>query len=137
MCISGSTIEGIAGEKAGIIKKGKPVVIGKLPDEARKVILKKATKEGSEFHDSWKNVSGKIIERNDRGFKFSLGESKVKRATFPEIGDFQLINIKTAYSALKIYCDKVGGVPFESEIFLTSMKNISRNSQLHGRFELV
>ncbi|MBK6875498.1 MAG: bifunctional folylpolyglutamate synthase/dihydrofolate synthase [Ignavibacteria bacterium] len=131
----GNTIEGIAGEKAGIIKKGKPVVIGKLPNEARKVILEKAIKEGSEFKDSWKNVSGKILERSDRGFKFSLGENKVKY-TFPEIGDFQLINIKTAYSVLKIFCEKQG-VPFESEIFIRSLKNISRNSQLHGRFELV
>ncbi len=131
----GNTIEGIAGEKAGIIKKGKPVVIGKLPSEARKVILEKAIKEGSEFKDSWKNVSGKILERSDRGFKFSLGENKVKY-TFPEIGDFQLINIKTAYSVLKIFCEKQE-VPFESEIFIRALKNISRNSQLHGRFELV
>lgn len=131
----GNTIEGIAGEKAGIIKRGKPVVIGKLPNEARKVILEKAIKEDSDFHDSWKNMRGEILERSDRGFKFSLGESKVKYI-FPEIGDFQLINIKTAYSALKIYCEKQG-IPLESEIFSRSLKNISQNSLLHGRFELV
>ncbi len=36
--ILGDTIEKIAGEKAGIIKANRPVVIGLLPDEAEKVI---------------------------------------------------------------------------------------------------
>lgn len=36
--ILGNKIEDIAGEKGGIIKAGKPVVIGKLPREARKTI---------------------------------------------------------------------------------------------------
>ncbi len=38
----GKTIKKIAFEKAGIIKRGKPVVIGKVSEEAKEVILKRA-----------------------------------------------------------------------------------------------
>lgn len=43
----GDTIELIAAEKAGIIKPGKPVVIGRLPAEAEAVVRKVATERGA------------------------------------------------------------------------------------------
>ncbi|MDP2036679.1 MAG: folylpolyglutamate synthase/dihydrofolate synthase family protein [Ignavibacteria bacterium] len=46
----GDTLEKVAFEKAGIIKKGKPVFIGKLPDEAEKVIAQKAVETGSQVY---------------------------------------------------------------------------------------
>ncbi len=45
----GSTLEAIAGEKAGIIKRGVPVVIGQLPPEAEKVVRERAELMGSSF----------------------------------------------------------------------------------------
>jgi dihydrofolate synthase / folylpolyglutamate synthase len=45
--ILGNTIDKIAAEKAGIIKPGRPVVTGKLPDEALNVISDIARKKGS------------------------------------------------------------------------------------------
>ena len=45
----GSTIEEIAWHKAGIIKKGKPVAIGNLPEKAEKVISTIAEKISSEI----------------------------------------------------------------------------------------
>ncbi|MHA6259338.1 bifunctional folylpolyglutamate synthase/dihydrofolate synthase [Sporosarcina sp. CAU 1771] len=43
----GSTIQEIAKEKAGIIKKDTPVVIGQLPEEALKIVKSKSNKEKS------------------------------------------------------------------------------------------
>ncbi len=43
----GDTLEKIAAEKAGIIKHGKPVVIGRLPPEAEAVIRRVATEQGA------------------------------------------------------------------------------------------
>jgi len=43
----GNTIEAIAGEKAGIIKQGKPLVLAKQCDEALKVFREKALKKNS------------------------------------------------------------------------------------------
>jgi len=46
----GNTIELIAAEKAGIIKAGKPVVIGRLPPEAEAVIRRVAAEQGAPVH---------------------------------------------------------------------------------------
>lgn len=43
----GDTHAKIAGEKAGIIKRGKPVVIGRLPDEAEEVVRRVADYQGA------------------------------------------------------------------------------------------
>ncbi|GAB4283390.1 MAG: folylpolyglutamate synthase/dihydrofolate synthase family protein [Opitutales bacterium] len=45
--ILGDTLEAIAGEKAGIIKQGKPIVIGQLPSEAKDVIERVAREKHS------------------------------------------------------------------------------------------
>jgi len=43
----GSTIAEIAGEKAGIIKAGRPLVMGRMPDAAREVIIARAGQLGA------------------------------------------------------------------------------------------
>jgi dihydrofolate synthase/folylpolyglutamate synthase len=45
----GDTLEKIASEKAGIIKPGKPVLIGKLPPEAETVVRRVATAQGCQI----------------------------------------------------------------------------------------
>ncbi len=46
----GNTIAEIAAEKAGIIKPGKPVVLGRVPPEAEAVIRRIAAEHGAEVH---------------------------------------------------------------------------------------
>jgi dihydrofolate synthase/folylpolyglutamate synthase len=46
----GNDIRTIAKEKAGIIKDGCPVVVGRMRPEAQSVILGQALKQGAEFH---------------------------------------------------------------------------------------
>ena len=45
----GNTLGEIAGEKAGIIKTGVPVVIGEMPDEASEVIINKCKELGCQY----------------------------------------------------------------------------------------
>ena len=45
----GNTLGKIAGEKAGIIKAGVPVVIGEMPDEASEVIINKCKELGCQY----------------------------------------------------------------------------------------
>ncbi|MBX7043926.1 MAG: bifunctional folylpolyglutamate synthase/dihydrofolate synthase [Ignavibacteria bacterium] len=129
----GSTIAGIAREKAGIIKKGKPVVTGKLPPEAMSVIKEKAEGQGSELSDSWRLIRGEIKERNEKGLKAVIGGGEY---FIPEIGDFQFINAKTALTALRIFC-RESSIDFDPAAFGTSLMKISQNSNLHGRFEII
>lgn len=48
----GDTLAKIAGEKAGIIKPGKPVLMGKLPPEAEAVVRRVAAERGCELYVS-------------------------------------------------------------------------------------
>jgi len=56
----GDTLEKIAAEKAGIIKPGRPVVIGRLPSEAEGVIRRVAGERGAPVH-SVREVFGEEI----------------------------------------------------------------------------
>jgi dihydrofolate synthase/folylpolyglutamate synthase len=129
----GSTIPGIAKEKAGIIKSGRPVVIGKLSSEAKKVTVQKAKSENSKLYDSWRRIKGSIVSRSESGLTVLLDG---KKYFIPEVGDFQLINAKTALSTLKVIFDKTEK-PFSPAVLASSLKNITGNSHLHGRFELI
>ena len=73
----GDTLEKIAGEKAGIIKPGIPVVIGETTPETRPVFLKKAEEVGApihfaeeevkEVHPDWEyELKGLYQEKNRR-----------------------------------------------------------------------
>lgn len=54
----GDTLEKIAGEKAGIIKPGIPVVIGETTPETRPVFQKKAEEVGAPIHFAEEEVKG-------------------------------------------------------------------------------
>ncbi|WP_226583429.1 bifunctional folylpolyglutamate synthase/dihydrofolate synthase [Halobacillus litoralis] len=75
MNILGSTIEEIAGEKAGIIKPGIPVVTGVKQETARKVIQQKAYETGSTVHVLGDDFHVDHLESTAEGewFTFSNG----------------------------------------------------------------
>ena len=56
----GGTLEQIAGEKAGIIKRGRPVVMGRLPPEAERVVRAVAATQEAPLH-SVREVFGEAI----------------------------------------------------------------------------
>lgn len=74
--ILGHTIEAIATEKAGIIKEGRPVVTGRLPSDAARVIKEISSAKLATLHsfgnDFWTSSSGDSIctyhERNGSSF---------------------------------------------------------------------
>ena len=80
MQLLGSTLEAIAIEKAGIIKKSVPVVIGRIQKETKNIFLETADKMGAPISFSKKyNYTTKSLK-----------------------GNYQTENINTAISALKI-----------------------------------
>jgi dihydrofolate synthase/folylpolyglutamate synthase len=155
----GDTIESITGEKGGIIKKGIPVVAGKVPEASREILRSLAVKKGSEIIFADKISRCEITKRDAGGFIFnyylptplakgallenlqtqfkkgSSGELRLNQVRFPVIGDFQRENIKTALTALdKLYCPDI---PVSEKIIINGFKNIKENSKLHGRFEII
>jgi dihydrofolate synthase/folylpolyglutamate synthase len=60
----GRTLAAIAGEKAGVLRKGRPTVIGPLPDEARRRVVARA-----------REIGAHVVEAR-RGSRFALAGSR-------------------------------------------------------------
>ena len=56
----GGTIEQIAAEKAGIIKPGRPVVLGRMPAEAERVIRQVARERGARVLSVWQEFGDAV-----------------------------------------------------------------------------
>jgi len=115
MKVLGSTLGKIAGEKAGIIKAGVPVVISNQKKTPRETIVSAAQQKSAPLYQSDHIFS---IERGEhslegQSFRFiprennDFGATQPSREFFmPLIGDHQLENARTAYTALQIIQDK-------------------------------
>ena len=99
----GDTLEAIAGEKAGIIKPGVPVVSNVEQPEAAKVIARKAYHAESRFYDVTKLKYG-IRKESAFGYEFDMDiygtDYSGVKISMP--GRHQVENAKTALAALEI-----------------------------------
>lgn len=93
----GKTLQKIAFEKAGIIKKNCPVIIGKQRKSALETIVKQALSKNSEikiFNQDWK------IKKNKSSFLFS-GFGKEFKLPLPSLsGDHQIENASVAIATI-------------------------------------
>lgn len=109
----GDTIAQIASEKAGIIKKGAPAVIGDLPAEAVKVMEAKAEEMQSPL--------------------FKTAHLRLPGLTTDLKGAWQLKNLRTALAALQQLHDN--GWPFNDFHLVHGLAKIKENTGLRGRWE--
>ena len=101
----GSTLEEVAGEKAGIIKHGIPVICGPMPPEAMAVMEQKA----AELKSALTKVlaySGNF--RIDRASRCQELELEGTRFLLSLPGSYQRNNASTAFHALKYLSGKFG-----------------------------
>jgi dihydrofolate synthase / folylpolyglutamate synthase len=108
----GNTLTEIAGEKAGIIKTGIPVVCSPQVEEARIVIERVAKERGSPFFLIGRDIHFKEKSHTFDGQSFEVWsqEGNHKRPltlSIPFLGAHQVDNAATAYGALQIF-DKSG-----------------------------
>lgn len=124
MAVLGNTLALIAGEKAGIIKEGVPVVSAPQKDEALEVLLRVARERNCGFTLVGRDVKFERVESSLQGQTFN-----VQRLTFnvPLLGKHQLENAATAYTALK-----VSGIPITDEQIQTGFSQV----QWRARFEI-
>lgn len=108
----GDTLTAIAGEKAGIIKKGIPVIASSQEKEAEDVIIKTASKQSSPLYLYGRDFSAILKKSDINGVAFDYIDSELHAMNLsplslytPLAGDHQLINsclaAKTAYVLLK------------------------------------
>ena len=111
----GPTLEAIAFEKAGIIKHGVPVVIGELPDEARRVVERACAERGAPLHDVGAECSA--AHTRNRGLTTVCLQTVSRR--YPPIvlalrGDHQVQNASVAVRLLEIRDETGIHVPGEA-----------------------
>jgi dihydrofolate synthase/folylpolyglutamate synthase len=101
----GDTLKEIAHEKAGIIKKGVPVVASYQESEAMKVIEQKAIEKNSELYLYGRDFSS-VLKRNDSSgicFDYSSGDSfTINNLVLPLAGEHQMQNASVAVKAATI-----------------------------------
>jgi dihydrofolate synthase/folylpolyglutamate synthase len=108
----GETLPEIAFEKAGIIKKKIPVIIGERQSEVEDVFLNKAKIEGSEI----------VFASDNEGFY----ETDL-------LGDYQKSNSKTAVAAIKI----LKNFKITEENIIKGLSNVVKNTNLLGRWQVL
>ena len=108
----GETLPEIAFEKAGIIKKNTPVVIGKRQLEVEAVFIKKAKELGSGI---------RFASEDETDYKTDLS------------GDYQKSNSKTAIRAIK----ELKGFKISKDNISNGLLSVVKNTNLKGRWQIL
>jgi len=106
----GDTLEKIALEKSGIIKKNTPVIIGRKQKETKRIFEQKASKENS-----------KIIYAKNFNYKCDLK------------GHYQKENIDTAITTIK----NLNKFKIDEKDIKKGLNNIVKNTSLLGRWQII
>jgi dihydrofolate synthase/folylpolyglutamate synthase len=94
----GSTLAEIAAEKAGIIKPGIPVVVGRQDPEAAQVILAVAARHGAEVQLAGRDFSW---QGNHDGLCYSSGHDRLEGLCCKLAGTHQLDNLAQAVAGAR------------------------------------
>jgi len=103
MAILGDTLAKIAGEKAGIIKEGVPVVSSPQKDEALEVLERVASEKNASFSLIGRDIKFKALvsSLDGQGLALIYQQSTIEMS-IPLLGLHQVENAATAYLALKM-----------------------------------
>lgn len=110
MAVLGNTLALIAGEKAGIIKEGVPVVSSPQKDEAFEVLERAAKLKNAELTLVGRDVKYESGKSSLEGQEFRVKGSNVQTFHVPLLGSHQIENAATTYTALK-----ASGIPITDE----------------------
>ena len=129
--ILGNTLKKIAGEKAGIIKAGVPVLIYPQEEEALQVIEKKALEMNSEIYRINKE-DGNFIRMVNEDKIYQIAEvnyrDNILEINLPLLGEHQITNLLLALKTYEVICRKENLEFNEEEIktAITKVKWIGR-----------
>ncbi len=122
----GNTMEKIAGEKAGIIKSGIPVIVGETQDDIKPIFIERAKKLNApiEFADEEYHIKkdGKQLTISGALLRIHL--------QVPLYGDYQQKNILTAFAA----CRYIG---LDLERIMMGFNQVLENTDFRGRWEIL
>ncbi len=138
MDILGNTIQEIAFEKAGIIKKNTPIVIGEYTSETKSIFIKKAINENSKIffaqdnyytshHKSIANFLEISIKRNE--------ETNYSNYKLDNTGIYQIKNFTTVLEA----CYQLNKMNWkiDNEVIYNSISQVKKLTGLMGRWQCI
>ncbi len=111
----GNTLSEIASEKAGIIKKNVPVVVGRTTIETKKVFINKAL-----------SLQSDIFFTSD--YRGDIFDTDLK-------GDYQKENVKTTLQTISILQEQ--GWNISKENIKKGLSNVANNTGLLGRWQIL
>lgn len=131
----GDTLEKIAGEKAGIIKPGIPVVIGETVPSTRNVFLQKATSEESPI--IFAEEDGDLLDiKSDEDGSWESSSATFGAFKFPLQGEYQKKNLNTVLTALRELKDR-NIISLDTAKTVSGLEQVISLTGLRGRWEVV
>ncbi|GMQ28488.1 folylpolyglutamate synthase/dihydrofolate synthase family protein [Algoriphagus confluentis] len=133
----GETLPLIAGEKAGIIKSGVPVVISQTQDETTPVFLQKAKEMGATliFADQIINVERVTSEVKGIAKYLILDNGRQFHLEFGLLGNYQKYNLPGIVEAVNQL--KLMGWEISDEAFIQGLREVSFMTGLKGRWQIL
>lgn len=133
----GSTLEQIAGEKAGIIKKGIPVAISQTQAETKAVFLEKAKEMNAPivFADSYLEVTS--TTNTAEGILMDIkqdGKTRFGNLLCPLGGDYQTKNILGVIATIDAL-GKFQGLKTDDETIRNGIEKLNTNFPILGRWQ--
>lgn len=139
MNMLGNTLAAIAFEKAGIIKKGIPVVIGETHPETAPIFSQRAHEEEApiRFADQHRYVTDWKYQRHTLVVEVTTSPvaDDVTFYTLDLAGIYQTKNLVTVLEAIHVMTNK--GWKLDPKKVLRALGKVKKLTGLHGRWELV
>ncbi|NCA29891.1 MAG: bifunctional folylpolyglutamate synthase/dihydrofolate synthase [Chitinophagia bacterium] len=146
MALLGNSLEAIASEKAGIIKKETPVVISESIPESKSVFIQKAALEDAPIYFSEDFIQAEAFENNWHNASFSFSQPLIHLLSKPLFdtkftlscdlpGKYQAKNLK----GVLVACQLLAGMGWKltSEIIMQALLEIKASTGLMGRWECI
>ena len=136
----GDTIEKIAGEKAGIIKKSVPVIVGEKSDAYNSVFESRAAELNSKLIFAEEEFVLNAVEHfDDNNQHFSVLRTRDNRAfelDLDLLGDYQQHNIITACAAADFLAEQTP-LTISRRAFREGLATTAANTSLLGRWQVL
>ncbi len=139
MDLLGNTLDKIALEKAGIIKKNVPVVIGETGDATKNVFIQKAAEMNSEICFADRNFKCTLKEFDYSGLMAEylmedLASGGFTRGKIPLGGDYQSKNLQTVFQVFSVLKDRF---KLTQGNLIKGIEKVIHNTGLAGRWQVI
>jgi len=139
MDLLGDTLSKVAYEKAGIIKRGVPVVIGETEPETESVFSSFAYNSGSDIYFADQNFNCRFDEMDAacsiRNYVIhEIRENRYVRGIIPLGGDYQQANLKTLFQTYRCL---EGRLKLSESDLAEGIRNVIKNTGLPGRWQIL